>query len=565
MNSKTPPSIQLNSSTHCFNRLLNWKKNIGSAEITLILTFVFLLFLIPREAHAASMTLITDTTITEDAIIAAGETWTINDGNTLTIGEGVLVTIEKGGSLTVNSGTINNSGTISNFEGSIRNSGTILNDSKGVILNSFEAIINNFAGAVLLNSGFLNNLESTINNSKGGTIENSSTFRNSEGAINNSGLIKNTPEGLIENKIEGTIANTGTINNREGSTIINSGTINNNGTINNCIEGNPGTITGTISRTPPIECQGDTPDLRFTPVADATIKFNEPTVNFGANRRVQTDNSPIEDFLIKFDVSGIGIRQVKSAKLRLFCINGSDKGGEFHPVDNDWSEETVTWENAPSTDSKVIASLGPVARQTWVEVDLTTSITEDGIYSLRVIASSRDGVDYRSKERPEFAPELVITLKKDSFTFTPKADATIKLNSPTENFGAVRRVETDNNPVENFLMKFEVSGIGTRTVMNATLRLFCVSSSDKGGEFHLTNNDWSEDTVTWGNVPLADREVIASLGSVVRQTWVEVNLSSLVTKDGVYSFRVISSSKNGADYRSKEKAGLEPELVLTVE
>ena len=571
MNSKTQPSIQLNSSTHCFNRLLNRKKNIGSAGITLILTFVFLLFSIPREAHAASMTFTTDTTITEDAIIVAGEIWTINDGITLTIGEGVLVTIEKGGSLTVNSGTIKNSGTISNFEGSIRNSGTILNDSKGVILNSFEAIIDNFAGAVLLNSGFLNNLESTINNSKGGTIENSGTFRNSEGAVNNSGLINNTSEGiidnnigLIENKIEGAIANTGTINNREGSTINNSGTINNNGTINNCFEGNPGTITGTISGAPPIECQGDTPDLRFTPVADSTIKFNEPTVNFGANRRVQTDNNPIEDFLIKFDVSGIGIHQVQSAKLRLFCTNGSDKGGEFHPVDNDWSEETVTWENAPPTDSKVIASLGSVARQTWVEVDLTSSITEDGIYSLRVMASSRDGADYRSKEKPEFAPELVITLK-DSFTFTPNADATIKLNSPTENFGEARRIETDNNPVENLLIKFEVSGIGTGTVKSAILRLFCIGSSNKGGDFHHTDDDWSEDTVIWNNAPLADREVIASLGPVVRQTWVEVNLSSLVTKDGVYSLRVISSSKDGADYRSKEKAGFEPELVLTVE
>ena len=79
------------------------------------------------------------------------------------------------------------------------------------------------------------------------------------------------------------------------------------------------------------------------------------------------------------------------------------------------------------------------------------------------------------------------------------------------------------------------------------------------------DNDWSENTVTWDNAPPEDSDVIASLGPVVRLTWVEVDLSSLITEDGVYSLRVMSSSKDGADYRSKEKAGLEPELVITVE
>ena len=304
--------------------------------------------------------------------------------------------------------------------------------------------------------------------------------------------------------------------------------------------------------------------LRFTPIADATIKFDAPTENFGADREVQTDNRPMRDFLIKFDVLGIGTRHIQSAKLRLFCTNKSDQGGDFHPVDNDWSEDTVTWDNAPPEDPEVIASLGPVARLTWVEVDLTSLITEDGVYSLRVMSPSKDGADYRSKEKVDLASELIITLT-DMLTFAPTADATIKSNSPTENFGASQEVEADNRPLEDFLMKFDVSGIGTGTVTRAILRLFCNSSSEQGGDFHLMDEKWSEDTVTWDNAPLADREVIASLGPVVKRTWVEVDLTSLITEDSVYSFRVMSSSKDGADYRSKEKAGLAPELTLTLE
>ena len=304
--------------------------------------------------------------------------------------------------------------------------------------------------------------------------------------------------------------------------------------------------------------------LRFTPIADATIKLDSPTENFGAVTEVKTSISPVDDFLMKFDVSGIGTRHIQSAKLRLFCTNKSDQGGEFHLVGNDWSEDIVTWDNAPPEDPEVIASLGPVVSLTWVEVDLTSLITEDGVYSLRVMSPSQDGADYRSREKAGLAPELVITLT-DSLTFTPTADATIKFNAPTENFGASQEVETDDRPLEDFLMKFNISGIGTSTVTSAILRLFCNSSSDKGGDFHLTEDDWLEDTVTWDNAPLADREVIASLGPVVRRTWVEVDLTSLITEDGVYSFRVMSSSKDGADYRSKEKPGLVPELTLTLE
>ena len=151
--------------------------------------------------------------------------------------------------------------------------------------------------------------------------------------------------------------------------------------------------------------------LTFTPAADATIKEDFPTENFGTVKEVITDNRPVQHFLMKFDVSGIGDREVTSAKLRLHCMNKSDKGGDLHETDNDWSEDTITWENAPEPDSNPVVSLGPVARRTWVEVDLTSVVSLDGIYSFRVISPSRDGADYQTKERRGREPELILTVK----------------------------------------------------------------------------------------------------------------------------------------------------------
>ena len=41
----------------------------------------------------------------------------------------------------------------------------------------------------------------------------------------------------------------------------------------------------------------------------------------------------------------------------------------------------------------------------------------------------------------------------------------------------------DNSPVKNMLLKFTVSGVGTRSVLSAKLKLYCVNNSPVGGEF----------------------------------------------------------------------------------
>jgi len=63
--------------------------------------------------------------------------------------------------------------------------------------------------------------------------------------------------------------------------------------------------------------------LMFTPIGDTYIQSDMPTTNFGSATQVVVDNSPIRNVLIKFTVSGMGTRQVVSAKLRLYCEDAS--------------------------------------------------------------------------------------------------------------------------------------------------------------------------------------------------------------------------------------------------
>ncbi|MGH9875312.1 MAG: DUF7594 domain-containing protein, partial [Pyrinomonadaceae bacterium] len=156
--------------------------------------------------------------------------------------------------------------------------------------------------------------------------------------------------------------------------------------------------------------------LTLNPVADATIKAGlSAGSNFGTNTKLEVAKnnsllfSSAKDSLIKFTVTGVGGRSVTSAVLRFYCVNPSNNGGSIYRVaNNSWLESTVTWNNAPVATQPPIASLGPVTLNTWVQADVTSYITGDGTYSMRIISPSTDGADYPSRQDAGFKPELVI-------------------------------------------------------------------------------------------------------------------------------------------------------------
>jgi fibronectin type III domain protein/calcineurin-like phosphoesterase family protein len=167
------------------------------------------------------------------------------------------------------------------------------------------------------------------------------------------------------------------------------------------------TSTATVTPTSTIS----SPGLTFTPVADTYVQSDTPTTNYGSATQFVADNSPVRNMLLKFTVSGIGNKSIVSVKLRLYCVDGSPFGGEFHRVaDTTWSEGSVNWNTAPSADTDILTSLGRVSANTWYEVDVTSLVSGDGMYSLKTVSSNSDGAYYSTKEGTAgFAAQLIIT------------------------------------------------------------------------------------------------------------------------------------------------------------
>jgi hypothetical protein len=183
------------------------------------------------------------------------------------------------------------------------------------------------------------------------------------------------------------------------------------------------TITPTAANTSTVMPVGNT--FTFTPTDDTYIYQNNGNTNYGSATSLQVDNSPVKNILLKFNVSGLSGQTITSAKLRLYAVDPSSKGGDFYPMsDNTWQQGTVTWNNAPAAGTTLLASLGPVKVNTWYEVNLTSLITGDGTYSLRVSSTSSDGADYSSKEGTN-PPQLVIqTQPLSTATSSPTAAPT---------------------------------------------------------------------------------------------------------------------------------------------
>jgi hypothetical protein len=333
----------------------------------------------------------------------------------------------------------------------------------------------------------------------------------------------------------------------------------------------------------------------FTPVADARVEQARPTTNFGSATTLIADTSPRTESYLRFTVTGLN-GSAQSAKLRLWVLDATSNGPPVSScASTTWSETGIIWNTKPATNG-ARDDKGSIARGRWVEYDVTPFVGGNGSVCLALVPQSSDGLDVSSKEGGN-PPQLAIvsslaagtatttptrtptstpageptsttaptaTNVAGNLVFTSDADSRVDEASPTTNYGTSTELRVDAGTgadIESFL-RFTVSGV-SGTVTRATLRVYVTSGSVDGPDAHLTGTQWTETGITWSTRPARIGPVLADVGNVPSGTWIELDVTSAVTGNGVYSFVLATGSTDGTNLASRQNPTNKPQLVIS--
>jgi hypothetical protein len=148
-------------------------------------------------------------------------------------------------------------------------------------------------------------------------------------------------------------------------------------------------------------------------LADASIRQSTPTTNYGTDPELMVDNDPVWRFLMRFDVRVPDGKVITSAVLSITCTDSSTSAGTVRALAGSWTENGVTWNNAPTFGNTVLASLGSVNSGTRYQLNLTSAAVAasvDGVLDIGVVGTSTNGADFASMQATSAAQRPTLTL-----------------------------------------------------------------------------------------------------------------------------------------------------------
>jgi len=229
------------------------------------------------------------------------------------------------------------------------------------------------------------------------------------------------------------------------------------------------------------------------------------------------------------------------------------------------SRVDLAW--SASTDTDGVAEYRIFRDGVQVATTGTTSYSDTTMASSTTYNYYLVAVDFAGNTSSPSDTATVTTAPPDqAVTFPVIDDAYVASAAPDANYGSATSIDVDADPLKDFLLKFNVSGISGREIVGAKLRLYAVDGSTNGGDFRrVSDSSWSESSVTWNTAPARDAVITSVLNDPFANKWYDVGVTPLVTGDGAVSVRVSSISTNGAAYASKERgADLAPRLIVTL-
>ena len=293
--------------------------------------------------------------------------------------------------------------------------------------------------------------------------------------------------------------------------------------------------------------------------------------------------------LIDFNLSTIPVgATILSAKLNLYALGpfgslpghtGSNNSAYLERITQNWTENTVTWNNQPSSSSlnhiTLSQSINPTQNYININVlplvqDMLNNQSSSFGFILKLISeTSTNSLAFASKDHSNtnLAPTLVITYTTSctkTDTLNADYDAAIGYHygagTANNNYGTAAQsaayaipsvAQSGGLNINRALMHFDLSGIpANATITDAKLDLFAYGTiGSYPGHYGTANNaliervtsNWTENTVTWNNQPTSTPVNQVPLAGTTNATldYLNINVTSII--QDIHA----SSSNNG--------------------
>jgi hypothetical protein len=329
--------------------------------------------------------------------------------------------------------------------------------------------------------------------------------------------------------------------------------------------------------------QGLATTYTFPASADARVEESFPTRNFGVLGTLGVDLSPRLESSLRFSLRGL-TGTVTRATLRLYASDGTTNGPRvFLDTGSFWTEGGVTWGTRPVPGGAPLADKGAISSGTWVEYDVTSGVSGDGMLDLVLVSDSSDGTTFASREhaREDLRPQLVVTVTGETplpMACMPRTelhrrttnawqDGSVSQSEPERNSGTASTLLVDGSPFLESYLTFEIPTYDL-TVRDARLWLHAIDDTSDGPLLYRASDTWSEEDLTWSSRPGLSEQPIGNLGAITPDSWVSYDLTRVVTEHGDYSFALLPESSNGVSFDSNEGGSaleLEPFVSVTLE
>lgn len=116
-----------------------------------------------------------------------------------------------------------------------------------------------------------------------------------------------------------------------------------------------------------------------------------------------------------------------------------------------------------------------------------------------------------------------------SKTFVSLADSYVRANHPHTNYGNNNEIFVDGTPVVRAYLRFQPFGSSSK-IVQATLRVYSLSTSGDGFQVRATTGGWSEAGITYDNAPPAGRLLNLS-GPLANGHWTSIDVTSYVRQN----------------------------------